>query len=176
MSRPLLKLEPLAGVKDLAALMEVLADQKKYRAIVDELEGLRKSLNVRIEAVGKVDQIDRLRSEAVQINREAKAALEAALGKIRSEREQFESEQRIACDRVDAAHAELDRELSELTQTLDDRERVVKEREKSAEALMAEGLTIKEEASDAKAAADNLRAEYDRKVTLIEDTMKRVSP
>lgn len=175
MSKPLLQLEPLRGVTDLMGFLGVIQDPKKYRAIVKELEDLRKDLNTRIEVIGKINQIDSIRSQASADRQVATNELAKSRELIRLSREAWEetseAERKQLDDRAKTITAR-DRKGKDL---LDSREKELTVREKSAESMMADSIKIKEAAESAKGAADSLFEEYDRKLKIINETLQKVT-
>lgn len=171
MGRPLQKIEALAGVKDLASLLEVLSDPKRYAACLKEMEGLRDQINVRIEAVGHVDQIQRLRAEATSMHAEARKALSAALDRIEADRaeweavqtsarEAFEADQTAAAEAFEARDAELTEQETSARQRAD----VLEDRDRASTRAL-------QEAHRDRTAAAELRAEYEARVQRLNDAI-----
>lgn len=171
MGRPLQKIEALAGVKDLASLLEVLSDPKRYETCLKEMEGLRDQINVRIEAVGHVDQIQRLRAEAQSMHAEARKTLGAALDRIEADRAEWEAVQTsareaIEADAVAAAEA-FEARAAELTEQETSARQdlaVLEERDHATTLLL-------EEAQRDRTAAADLRAEYEARVQRLNDAI-----
>jgi len=169
------KLGPLSGVSDLTSLLDLLSDPKKYKAALAALTAQIDELNVRIEAVGKVKEIARLRGEAEQMNREASATLKAVTDRIAND--QAHSQKSIQeASAKSAAKIGEEREKLEAAQALvSQREKAVGDREKAVEKVAAEAQTIHDAVSKEKVRVEALMSQYKNKVALIEETLGRVA-
>jgi chromosome segregation ATPase len=175
MGRPLLQLEPLRGVTDLSGFLEVITDPKKYRAIIKELEDLRKSLNQRIEAVGKITQIERIRGEAARDREQAARELAKARQTIETEAQAWAEEYTNERKKLDDRSKSISARDRKGKDTLDRREKELEAREGSAETMMKEAIAVKEMAEGASEIARRLQEEYDGKLAVINDTLSKVT-
>lgn len=123
---------PTIGAGDLNSITEFLGylkDPEKYKERLDALEARRKEINDLIETVGKVKEIDRLRSEAISNHATAAQMLKEAEELRRA------TDQRIAQDIADAN--------AKITQKENDADRRLNQRETNL--LMGERALDKKE-------------------------------
>lgn len=169
-----LRLEPLAGVRDVTSLLEMLSSPKKYQDAIGALENLRKNINAEIELVGKAKEITALRAEAGRLVQEAKASLHRAKETIKKKDGEVDRKLGKARADHDVIVAKEREELRQRSQALGKRTRDVAAREQAAAALMEQAEARAEETKKEKDRVDSLMAEYQQKLAVIEETLGKV--
>jgi len=130
-------IEAFPGIKDLYALIEIINDKKKYSNALEEMESLRKDLNDKIDLIGKVDEIERLRSESVNLKKQAQDLLTSANEKASKSIEDASSK------------------AEEIVQFAKDREAKSKEKQKSLEDMESRNMR------ELKAKEDRLNEQFE---------------
>ena len=154
---------PLEGIKDLWGLLDLVRDEKKYRARLKALETVRDTINQSIGTVGTIRQIDKLRVQ-MQTDRNnaaselATAKLEAAeiIKKAKDKKADFD--QRVAdldarTANIDQAEIRQQKDVKAAETAFSERTAAVEDRE--AKVVLAE-QAVKKVAEDAVAARGRL--------------------
>jgi len=169
------KIPALAAITDLTSLLAMLTDPKKYKDAVGQLEKLRNEINDRIELVGKVNQIERLRIEAEKMANEAAATLKTVTEQIEKDKayaeKSIQEAQSRSMEKVQAAQKKLQADQESVSQ----REAAVRAQETNLTGQLAQAESDRNAAASDKARVDALMSEYKNKVALIEETLGRVA-
>jgi hypothetical protein len=169
-----LRLEPLAGVRDVTSLLEMLSSPKKYQAAIGAMEKLRADINAEIELVGKAKDIVGLRADATRAAAEAKQLLQAAKERIKKRDGEVDrklGKARADHDRIVAAERQ---ENSDRARDLGSRLQAVGVREKKAATLMEQAEARAEETKKEADRVASLKEEYTLKIAAIEETLGKV--
>ena len=167
-------LNALAGTRELFMFLDIINDPEKYKKLLEGIEKQRDELNEKIELIGKVDQIDTLKSHAVRVVNEANSLLENAKNEAievkESAKERLYKKEKTLDDREKvlgekekefSIHVtQKNNELNSLEVSLDEREKSLTERESEA-SLLSER-------------AKQSLAETDRKNAIFRNTAKAI--
>lgn len=150
---------PIPGVKDLFTLLEFLKDAEKFAERLSAMEKVRDEINALVEAVGKVEEIERLRIQADTDRGNARLILEeanaeSANAKVQADsvlaqaRAKAEEELRAAVVKREQSEAHARQILADLNSresALNAREKALQQREDEASALFKRGQSLTEE-------------------------------
>lgn len=137
---------PTIGAGDLNSITEFLGylkEPEKYKERLNALENRRKEINDLIETVGKVNEIERLRSEALSSHKNAKDILEAAVKSSEASKAKIISNEAESSKLIHDGQLKLDLEAR-------DREASLKSRERLLNKGLAEYLTAVKKFEDEK--------------------------
>lgn len=158
------RLPELPGGKDLAALVEVIGDAKKYKKYLGQLEAVRDDIKKYTETVGDVQQIVSLRGKAKGLLKDAEqkvAKAEDDARKILSDANSLfdarESGLVQATEKVNAANRIIDGEKRDAV-------RAANARESNALALANAAEAAGAKAQLAEEAARRLKDQYEEKL------------
>lgn len=160
MAKELVPLPSLASadMESITQFLQFLKEPETYKARLDALESMRKEVNALIETHGKIEEIEKLRAEAVT-DREAAGKILEDAKRIRESVDEYRNEQLAALrTELDEKRSAADERLLQREDALRDGEaalrsreaacatfdREIRSREDRAAAEMKEGLALKE--------------------------------
>jgi len=152
-----------AGLRMLESLVYIIDNKDNVKSIIKDITKIRDEANAKIAVVGKIGEIDKLRTKAATALKEAEAELADAkakakgiLGKAGSNAAKEKRRQARADEILSASEAR--------EKKLDSRETRVAARESELQSYMNQAETLQNEAMALKSKADELIAEADKRL------------
>ena len=158
------------GVSDLLGMVEFMKDPKKYSKYIEELNAIRKKLNTLVGAVGPVEKIQTLLSQAKNDRKQGADVLAAAISDAADVRGKAQAYAKKKNAELAAKQKTLDGQTRARQLALDAIDSDLKKRETNAIKLFAQGEAMVTEAEAQMSRSLAIRAEYEAKLKLIKET------
>jgi hypothetical protein len=163
-----------AGLRVLDSLIRLITDKKEVAKVIAEIDEAREKANVRIAAVGKIGDIDRLNAEA------NKALYEAGIALAEAKAEAADILRKAGAKAT--SHTQKQREAKKILERQESRDAALTAREQSVGArevelqgAMDQAAELQLKATALQAGADELMEKANRQLEVFEQAIARLN-